>query len=93
MTIARVTTVFVAYRYHIYVLSVNIFHVFPLLNSVRSLGSPYCTAEEDYCQANAECHEKALAFTCQCKAGFILDGALCVGNDKISLFSSLMKIY
>lgn len=51
------------------------------------MGSPYCTAEEDYCQANAECHENGVFFSCQCKAGFKLDGELCVGNDKVSCFS------
>lgn len=54
--------------------------------SVRSVRSPYCTAEEDYCQANAKCHENDVFFTCQCKAGFQLDGELCVGNNKISFF-------
>ena len=55
------------------------------------MGSPFCTAEEDYCQANAECHENDV-FTCQCKVGFQLDGELCVGKDKISLFFSVTKI-
>lgn len=30
---------------------------------------------------------------CYCKSGFKLDGPLCVGNDKISLFYNLMIIF
>lgn len=69
--------------------SININHVFLVINLARSVGSPYCTAEEDYCQANAECHDNYDFFTCQCKAGFKLDGELCVGNDKMPLYFSL----
>jgi len=59
-----------------------------LFNSVRSVRSPYCTEEENYCQENAECHGRDVFFTCQCKEGFKLDGELCVGNDKDSCFQS-----
>ncbi|KAJ7330779.1 complement activation, classical pathway [Desmophyllum pertusum] len=48
--------------------------------AVRSLGSPYCSEKEDYCQANAKCNESGGVFTCLCKTGFKLDGALCVGD-------------
>ena len=56
------------------------------------MGSPFCTAEEDYCQANAECHENDVIFTCQCKAGFQLDGELCVGNDKIFSVTKMCQL-
>lgn len=63
------------------------FFMFSLsLNSVRSVGSPYCTEEEDYCQANAECNGSDVSFICHCKEGFRLNGELCVGNDQVSCF-------
>ncbi|XP_078351498.1 polycystin family receptor for egg jelly-like isoform X1 [Oculina patagonica] len=52
--------------------------------AVRSLGSPYCSAEKEYCQANAECQENGGNFRCNCKAGFKLDGALCVDFNECS---------
>ena len=81
------TKLIISLRFSLFTLlfkSININHVFLVFNSVRSVGSPYCTTEEDYCQANAECHENGGASACQCKAGFELDGELCAGNDKIS---------
>ena len=50
---------------------------------VRSLGTPHCSSEADYCQANAKCLSYGNVFVCSCKEGFIGNGVLCVGNEKI----------